>query len=65
MAPTDREFERLMRAVETLEGKVDKMQATLDQQAGMFMVAKWLGFGSLASVAAMGAYLFDVLRSQN
>lgn len=62
MAPTDREFDRLVRAVEALEGKVDRMQATLDQQAGWFAAAKWLGAGSLASILGVAGWFWSVVR---
>lgn len=53
-----RSSERYEERMEDLAKQIDAVQAKLDQSAGGFAVLKWLGFGSLASVIAVGATVY-------
>ncbi len=56
--------ERRERAVEQIAAKLDAMEAKLDQAQGGYAVLKWFGFGSLASVSALGAAIYGGTHRQ-
>lgn len=44
--------------IDRMADQLDAMQAKLDQSAGGFAVLRWLGFGSLASMIALGSSVY-------
>jgi ribosomal protein L9 len=44
--------------------KLDKIEAKLDEGAGGLRVLRWFGFGSLASVLAVGAIVYGWFNRQ-
>jgi hypothetical protein len=50
--------ERRDKMMERMAEKLDAMEAKLDQSAGGFAVLRWFGFGSLASIIALGSTVY-------
>lgn len=50
--------------MERMAAKLDAMEAKLDQAQGGYAVLKWFGFGSLASVIALGAAIYGWTHKQ-
>ncbi len=50
--------ERRERAVERMAAKLDVLEQKLDEAKGGFAVLRWFGFGSLASLIALGAAIY-------
>lgn len=48
--------------IERMAGKIDAMQAKLDQSAGGIAVLRWLGMGSLGSALAICAAVYAYLK---
>ena len=49
---------RLETTLERVVNKLDQVEAKLDQSAGGFAVLRWFGFGSLASLIALGSMIY-------
>jgi hypothetical protein len=50
---------------DALEAKLDAVMAKLNESSGGVKVLRWFGFGSLASVLALGAMLYNLLHKSN
>jgi hypothetical protein len=44
--------------LDRMAAQLDAVQAKLDQSAGGFAVLRWFGFGSLASLIALGSMIY-------
>lgn len=50
--------EKREKMMERMAAKLDAMEEKLDQARGGFAVLRWFGFGSLASLIALGAAIY-------
>lgn len=57
-------LDKAEKRADAMAAKLDKIEAKLDEGAGGLTVLRWFGFGSLASVLALGAVVYGWFHRQ-